>query len=151
MRMRANVVLTSLLVVVALAVVGCGDDEASETTAAQTTATTQPETPATTQPETPATGGTVRIGIGGAPEDLNPGNGVLAEDYTLYELVYDTPISIDLDGNYIPELATDWTVSDDGLTWTLTLRDDALFHDGTPVTSEDVKYSIEIFRDYEDW
>jgi peptide/nickel transport system substrate-binding protein len=93
----------------------------------------------------------VRIGWGGAPADLNPGNGVLAEDYTLYELVYDTPIAIDLEGNYIPELATDWTVSEDGLTWTLTLRDDALFHDGTPVTSDDVKYSIEIFRDYEDW
>ncbi|HEX6127961.1 MAG TPA: hypothetical protein VF071_02960, partial [Candidatus Limnocylindria bacterium] len=34
------------------------------------------------------TGGTVRIGIGGSPDSLNPGNGLLTEAYTLYELVY---------------------------------------------------------------
>ena len=39
------------------------------------------------------TGGTVRIGIGGSPDSLNPGNGLLEEAYTLYELVYDTPIA----------------------------------------------------------
>jgi peptide/nickel transport system substrate-binding protein len=132
-----------LLAVLALVAAACGDSTTDTTGAGDTTTATAPG--GTT------TGGTVRIGWGGAPADLNPGNGVLAEDYTLYELVYDTPIAIDLEGNYIPELATDWTVSEDGLTWTLTLRDDALFHDGTPVTSEDVKYSIEIFRDYEDW
>ncbi len=33
-----------------------------------------------------ATGGTVRIGWGGSPDSLNPGNGVLAESYTLYPL-----------------------------------------------------------------
>jgi peptide/nickel transport system substrate-binding protein len=132
-----------LLAVLALVAAACGDSTTDTTGAGDTTTATSPG--GTT------TGGTVRIGWGGAPADLNPGNGVLAEDYTLYELVYDTPIAIDLEGNYIPELATDWTVSEDGLTWTLTLRDDALFHDGTPVTSDDVKYSIEIFRDYEDW
>lgn len=141
--MRARTKLVLMVVVLALVAAACGGDGTSDTTEAGTTATTQPAGT--------ATGGTVRIGWGGAPADLNPGNGVLAEDYTLYELVYDTPIAVDLDGNYIPELATDWTVSDDGLVWTLTLRDDAVFHDGTTVTSEDVKYSIEIFRDFEDW
>jgi peptide/nickel transport system substrate-binding protein len=37
------------------------------------------------------------------------------------------------------------------LTWTLTLRDDAVFHDGTPVTVEDVVFSIEVLRDTEDF
>jgi peptide/nickel transport system substrate-binding protein len=142
--MRARTKLVLMVVVLALVAAACGGDGTSDTTEAGTTATTTP-------PDGTATGGTVRIGWGGAPADLNPGNGVLAEDYTLYELVFDTPIAVDLEGNYIPELATDWTVSDDGLVWTLTLRDDAVFHDGTPVTSEDVKYSIEIFRDFEDW
>ncbi|MGZ5383872.1 MAG: ABC transporter substrate-binding protein, partial [Acidimicrobiia bacterium] len=144
MRTRTKTVLMLLLAVLALVAAACGDGTTDTTGAGDTTTTT-------TAPEGTTTGGTVRIGWGGAPADLNPGNGVLAEDYTLYELVFDTPIGIDLEGNYIPELATDWTVSEDGLTWTLTLRDDALFHDGTPVTSDDVKYSIEIFRDYEDW
>jgi peptide/nickel transport system substrate-binding protein len=96
--------------------------------------------------ETP-TGGTVRIGIGGSPDSLNPGNGLLSEAYTLYELVYDTPININAAGEYQPELATDWSVSDDGLTWTMTIRDDVKFHDGTPLTAEDVAYSIQLYKD----
>jgi peptide/nickel transport system substrate-binding protein len=98
-----------------------------------------------------ATGGTVRIGIGGSPDSLNPGNGLLTEAYTLYELVYDTPININADGEYVPELATDWSVSDDGLTWTLTIRDDVTFHDGEPLTAEDVAYSLQLYKDTEDF
>jgi peptide/nickel transport system substrate-binding protein len=143
MRVRNHLIPMFLLGVLALLVAACGDDSSAGTTGVPTTAAT------TTGGA--ATGGTVRIGWGGAPADLNPGNGVLAEDYTLYELVYDTPIAIDLEGNYIPELATAWVPSEDGLTWTLTLRDDAVFHDGTPVTSADVKYSIELFRDTADF
>ena len=105
----------------------------------------------TTASASGATGGTVRIGYGGSPDSLNPGLGLLAEAYIMYELVYDTPISIDLDGNYVPELAEEWSVSDDGLTWTLDLVEGATFHDGTPLTAEDVKYSLELWRDTEDF
>lgn len=97
------------------------------------------------------TGGTVRIGIGGSPDSLNPGNGLLTEAYTLYELVYDTLINLTGDAIYEPELAKSWTVSDDGLTWSLELVDNATFHDGTPLTSADVKYSIELYRDTEEF
>lgn len=40
-------------------------------------------------------------------------------------------------------LATDWTVSEDGLTYTVTLRDDATWSDGTPITATDVKFSFD--------
>jgi peptide/nickel transport system substrate-binding protein len=125
---------------VAVILAACGGGGGVTTTGAgvATSATTQPST---------ATGGTVRIGWAGAVADLNPGLGVLAEDYSLYELVYDTPIGVDLDGNYVPELATDWSVADDGLTWTMTLVDNAVFHDGTPLTSADVKFTLELYRD----
>ena len=96
-----------------------------------------------------ATGGTVRIGTAGYPDSLNPGNGVLSEAYTQYELVYDTPISVNSAGEYIAELASEWTVSDDGLTWTVTIVDGASFHDGEPLTAEDVAFSIELYRDTE--
>ena len=43
----------------------------------------------------------------------------------------------------VPELASRWDVSEDGVTYTFHLRQDARFHDGKPVTAEDVKYSIE--------
>ncbi|WEG07948.1 ABC transporter substrate-binding protein [Microbacterium horticulturae] len=48
------------------------------------------------------------------------------------------------DPKVVPDLATDTgTVSDDGKTWTYTLKDGLKFADGTPITSEDVKYGIE--------
>jgi peptide/nickel transport system substrate-binding protein len=43
----------------------------------------------------------------------------------------------------VPELAEEWTVSDDGLTYTFTLRDGVTFHDGTAFTSEAVAASFE--------
>lgn len=44
----------------------------------------------------------------------------------------------------VPDLATDTgTVSDDGLTWTYTLKDDIFFEDGTPITAADIKYGVE--------
>ncbi|MEX2622205.1 MAG: ABC transporter substrate-binding protein [Acidimicrobiia bacterium] len=96
-------------------------------------------------------GGTVRIGYGGAPADLNPGLGVLVEDFILYNLMYDSLLNIDLEGNFEPEVATEWSVSDDGLTWTLTIRDDITFHDGTPLTAQDVLYSLTLYRDTADF
>ena len=41
-----------------------------------------------------------------------------------------------------PELATEWALSEDRLTWTLTLRPDARFADGTPLTAKDVAYTF---------
>jgi peptide/nickel transport system substrate-binding protein len=47
-------------------------------------------------------------------------------------------------GVVVPDLATDTgTVSDDGTTWTYTLKDDIFFEDGTPITSADIKYGVE--------
>lgn len=113
--------------------------------------TSQSSQPQGSQPQASsnAEGGTVRIGIAGAPDSLNPGNGLLTEAYELYELIYDTPINLDATGKYEPELAKTWSVADDGVTWTLELVDNAKFHDGTPLTSADVKYSLELYRDTE--
>ena len=46
-----------------------------------------------------------------------------------------------------PHLATDWTVSPDGLTYTLTIRQDVKFHDGSPMTVDDVLFSLDRVRD----
>ena len=151
MRNRTLTVLLGLLMVLA----ACGDDDTATSTTqpgTETTggaSTTVPGDTTTTPPA--AEGGTVRIGWGGAPSSLNPGLGELTEDYSIYELAYNTPITLDMDGNYVPELATDWSVSEDGLTWTMNLVNGATFHDGTPLTSEDVKYTLELYRDCSDW
>ena len=46
----------------------------------------------------------------------------------------------------VPELATAWKISDDGLTYTFTLREGVKWHDGTPFTAEDVKISFDRIR-----
>ncbi|OEC34130.1 peptide/nickel transport system substrate-binding protein [Pseudomonas cuatrocienegasensis] len=56
-------------------------------------------------------------------------------------MVYDTLIGLDGNNQLQPQMA-DWTVSDDGLSYTFTLRDGLLWHDGTPVTSRDCVASL---------
>jgi peptide/nickel transport system substrate-binding protein len=46
-----------------------------------------------------------------------------------------------------PRLARDWTISPDGLTWTIRLRDDATFSDGVPFTAADVVFSFQALYD----
>jgi peptide/nickel transport system substrate-binding protein len=47
---------------------------------------------------------------------------------------------------HAPSLAESWQTSEDGLTWDFTVRDGAKFHNGAPVTAEDVKFSFERYR-----
>jgi len=56
-------------------------------------------------------------------------------------MIYDVLTAVDENFTPQPQMA-DWTVSDDGLTYTFTLRDGLMFHDGAPVTGEDVVASL---------
>lgn len=56
--------------------------------------------------------------------------------------VWDTLIALGADGAYHPQMLEGWEISDDGLTYTFTLRDGLLFSDGAPVVSEDAVESI---------
>lgn len=94
---------------------------------------------------------TVRIGWAGSPDTLNPGMAVLAESYTIYELVYDSLYDLNLDGTFSLSLAETATVSDDHLVWTYKLHDDVKFHDGEPLTAEDVVFSILLYQNTEDY
>lgn len=67
--------------------------------------------------------------------------------WTVEEL-YETLVQPTVDGKGVePALATKWTQSPDKLSWTFTLRDGLKFSNGTPITSADVKFSIETYRD----
>ncbi|WP_211907436.1 ABC transporter substrate-binding protein [Pikeienuella piscinae] len=56
--------------------------------------------------------------------------------------IFASPLRYDENWNPQPYLAESWDVSEDGLTVTLNLVHNATFHDGVPVTSEDVAFSI---------
>jgi len=57
-------------------------------------------------------------------------------------LFQSTLLKRDADLNIVNDLATDYSISDDGLVWTVTIRDDALFSDGEPLTAADVAYTF---------
>ncbi len=56
-------------------------------------------------------------------------------------MIYDVLVAVDEDFTPQPQMA-DWTVSDDGLVYTFTLRDGLMFHDGAPVTMADAEASL---------
>lgn len=57
--------------------------------------------------------------------------------------VYESLIKLGPDNSHEPLLATDWKVSEDGCTYTLTIRDDVYFHNGEKMTVEDVEFSLD--------
>lgn len=92
--------------------------------------------------ETPEPGGTAIVILGSDPEHLNP---AISTGYPVGAVgasIYSALIRLDREGTPQPELAEDWTISEDGLTYTFELRA-ADWHDGEPVTSEDVRFSME--------
>lgn len=95
-----------------------------------------------------APGGVVRIGWVGSPDSLNPGVGILSESYVLFGLVYDSLYQLELDNSFSLGLAESATPSADRRSWTFRLRRGATFHDGTPVTSRDVRFSFELYKNH---
>ena len=86
----------------------------------------------------------------GVTQDIDSMDPALAESAATRELlfnVYDGLVKPDTEGNLNPAVASDFTISPDGTTYSFELREGVLFHDGSPVTAEDVKYSIERYRD----
>lgn len=81
------------------------------------------------------------------PDSLFPDYAVTATAGYILMNLYSTLVTPDLQGNIVGDLATSWEVSEDQLTWTFTLRDNATWHDGTPLTAADVKFSYEIASD----
>ncbi|SEB69830.1 peptide/nickel transport system substrate-binding protein [Paramicrobacterium humi] len=68
--------------------------------------------------------------------------GWIEQAYLSYQ-VLDSLTSLDDDGAAVPWLADDWVASDDGLTWTFTLKDGVSFTDGTPLTAASVAYNFD--------
>ncbi len=94
--------------------------------------------------ETPRSGGVHREGIAGTPRFVNPLLAISEADKDLATLVYAGLMTRDAQGTLVPELTQSYSLSEDGRIYTFTLREDLVFHDGTPVTSEDVVFTVEL-------
>nr|WP_243847417.1 ABC transporter substrate-binding protein [Microbacterium ulmi] len=86
----------------------------------------------------------IAIAEGVEPDTLDPiGSSLYVVDSIVWSTVYETLVTTTVDGAIEPVLATDWKLSDDGLTYTFSLREGVTFHDGNDFTAEDVVYSLE--------
>src|SRR5512143_4294255 len=125
--MKAKYTLLTLLVAVSMILSACG---------------------AAAAPKQPTV---VRIGWTGGPDSLNIGVAWLATAYTISELTYSSMYHLNLDGSLAYDLATDMKRSDDGLTYTYTIRDGVNFHDGQPLTAKDVAFTYNLVMQHEDF
>lgn len=85
----------------------------------------------------------VVMGLAANPSELHPNLTSLTTDWIILEQIMDPLIVLGEDGTFQPWLASDWSVSEDGLTWTFNLRDDVSFSNGEPFNAESVKYTFE--------
>jgi peptide/nickel transport system substrate-binding protein len=87
--------------------------------------------------------GTLQVAWGGAPATLDPLFASADTEIAFLNAVYDYLIDTNARSELVPRLAQDWTVSEDGLTYTLTLAEGAKFHDGSDLTVDDVVWTFE--------
>jgi len=92
--------------------------------------------------ETPTRGGQISMALETDPATLNP---ILFRGGTEYDLdwiLFDSLVELGPDLHPRPLLATSWTVSPDGLTYTFKLKPNVKWHDGKPFTAEDVAFTF---------
>lgn len=90
----------------------------------------------------PSHGGELREGELGTPRFINPLLAISQTDQDLAALVYSGLMRANQEGGLIPDLASGYEVSEDGTTYTFHIREDAAFHDGSPVLAEDIVFTV---------
>lgn len=94
----------------------------------------------------PSDGGWLVEGVVGAPRFINPLLAISDADRDLTALIYSGLMRRAEDGTLKNDLAESYSVSANGLTYTFTLRDNIFWHNGEPITSDDVVFTIERAR-----
>ncbi|MEH0927408.1 ABC transporter substrate-binding protein [Micromonospora sp. CPCC 205558] len=95
----------------------------------------------------PRSDGTLTWAVETEPVTLNPHQYAQAKARLLVWNTFESLLTYDQQGKLVPWLATGWTVTPDGLSYTLTLRDRVTFSDGTPFDSAAVKANIDKLRE----
>src|SRR5687768_10580677 len=101
---------------------------------------------ATSTPTAARDGDTYVEAMTDPPRFVNPLLALSDTDRDLTHLVFSGLTRIDAEGDLVPDLASSWDVSPDSRVYTFTLRPDAHWHDGTPVTADDVLFTIGLLR-----
>ena len=130
-------VALSLAAVMALGLVACSGNK-------------EPQNSGSANPDDTSYADQIVVGITQEPQFLEPnGPGAGPSEITITQQIYEGLVLTGDDGTITPQLATDWTISDDGLTYTFNLVQGVTFSDGTPVKPEDWVWSLYRARDCE--
>ena len=87
-------------------------------------------------------GNSVTVGIATDVASLDPHYATTGDTRAVMFNMFEGLVKASPEGGVVPAVASGYTVSDDGLTYTFTLREGVTFHNGEPVTAEDVVYSL---------
>ena len=137
MRLRVSLFSRAALAVLLCAgIAGCGGNGGGETTES-----------GVSSGAAPAPGGTVVRRIESECKTLNPVLQTTTYENYVARYLYDRLIDWNEKLEYVPVLAEGWDVSDDHIRITVHLRDDIFWHDGTPITSQDVAFTMARIRD----
>lgn len=136
MKRSSQIAIAAIIIIVV--VVGGAWYAMTPAPGAPMTTTTQAPISTTTVPAAP----TVLSATFANVPTLDPAIGSDEAAASAFVNLYDTLVYPVATGGVKPSVATDWSTSSDGLTWTFKLRTDVKFHDGTPLTADDVVFSL---------
>lgn len=94
--------------------------------------------------EIPTYGGSFTEGIIGSPRFINPVLAISNVDKDLCSLIYSGLLKATAEGTLTPDLAESYEISEDGFVYLFKLKDNIFFHDGYPVTTEDIEFTIKM-------
>lgn len=94
----------------------------------------------------PSFGGTIQEGLIGLPRNINPIIAITPVDKDISALVYSGLMKFS-NGELVPDLAQSYTISKDGLTYSFKIKAKAKFQDNTPLTAEDIAFTIQKVQD----
>ncbi|MDB4897039.1 MAG: 4-phytase [Firmicutes bacterium] len=94
----------------------------------------------------PRAGGTLVVGSHAAHKSLAPYHWSSSADLLPINLIHEGLVTFVEGYKVVPRLALTWETSQDGLTWTFHLRQGVKWHDGVEFTADDVKFSLELYK-----
>lgn len=143
--MKKKHILSGVMVLcVSAALCACGGGKKTEDTSAEVTSANESDN---TLSGTPVAGGSVVVGMTQDLASLDPHTETDAGTRDVVFNLYEGLVKPASDGSLVPAVAERYEISDDAKIYTFTLRDGITFHDGTKVTVEDVKYSIDRYAE----
>ena len=150
--MKRSLCFTMIMVLILSTLAGCTGSSNSSTTTTSPSPASQSSVQTTSTPPSgnPVSGSpvssrdTYRMGLFAEPTTMDPADSKDKVTWMIVMQSYDTLIAYDVpSGQFIPALASSWSISEDSREVTFEIRQDVFFHNGDPMTTDDVLWSLQ--------